>query len=129
MNRKKSVSLQFLSIAVCLAPVLGQRETSGIEASDVLVFGNQTFSLRPQFELLEQYNDNIFFARNNKTEDLITILVPGLRFLVGDDLPDANHFSFRYNLEDLLYVNRSDQDALQHKMQTSSRYEWHRFRV
>lgn len=100
-----------------------------LEASDVLVFSHGPMSLRPQFEIVEQFNDNIFYLERDKQFDFITTFAPGLKFLVGQDLPNENHIKVQYTLEELLYADHSSQNATQHKFLTDTHFERGRFGI
>src|SRR4051812_45626945 len=62
-----------------------------IEPSDLLVYQLGPASLRPQISASTEYNDNVFYQTRNTQADVIFGLTPGLRVLLGDELPDANH--------------------------------------
>src|ERR1051325_7893368 len=103
-------------IRACLtgeAAVVSAANLFAFEASDVLVFSHGPLSLRPQFGLSEQFNDNIFYLDQNKKSDFITTIAPGLKFQVGQDLPTENHVKLQYTLEQLIYAQNSSQDATQ----------------
>ena len=118
-------------IAFGAATVAAAGVAHALEASDVLVFSYGSLSLRPQFEVDEQYNDNIFYSRfsTRKIADFITVLAPGVRLLIGEDLPQANHFSMTGRLEQVLFAQNSDQNALQEKYSDNGYYEWSRLSV
>src|SRR5256885_8405799 len=86
---------------------------SALEPSDVLVFSHGPLSLRPQFVLTERFNDNVFYSNSDRRADLITTVSPGLKFQVGDDLPDQNHFVVLYMLDQAFYIDNPTLDALQ----------------
>jgi predicted porin len=107
-----------------------------LEASDVLVFSRGPLSLRPQFSFVEQYNDNIYYSNGGggagsvgRQSDFITTLAPGLRVLVGEDLPEANHFTLSYRMEDVIFADHGDQNAIQHRVADDMRYAWTRLTV
>jgi polysaccharide biosynthesis protein VpsM len=100
-----------------------------LEASDFLMFSRGAVSLRPQVEVQEQFNDNLFFQRNNKQSDLISIFAPGVRLLAGDDVSTANHLGLRYRMEQLLYLKTSSLNALQHHFTSDLSYSWTRLKI
>ena len=72
-----------------------------LEPSDVLVFSHGPLSLRPQLGVSEQFNDNIFYSDIARRSDFITMISPGLKLLVGQDLPDQNHIKLQYTLDEI----------------------------
>src|SRR2546423_11018027 len=82
-----------------------------LEASDILVYSHGPLSLRPQLGFVEQFNDNIFYAKTGKESDFITTIAPGLNFQVGQDLPTENHIKLSYTLDELIYAKNSSQNA------------------
>ncbi len=127
MRRKKTFNWRWL--AASAAGFSGAGAAHALDASDVLVFSKGPVSLRPQFELVEQFTDNVYYNTGSKVADLITIISPGLRLVAGQDLPTENHFTLRYTLDDLIYLNESSQDAIQHRAGTETRFKWSRFAI
>lgn len=123
--KKKTFGLRIAGVAaLAVAPM-----AKALEPSDVLVFSHGPLSLRPQFDVVEQYNDNIFYGDTGKVADLLTIISPGVRLLMGEDLPTANHIEVEYNLEQMLFLDNRPLDAMQHKISTDLHYDWSRISV
>jgi hypothetical protein len=99
----------------------------GLEASDVLFFSKGPVSLRPQLQLAESFNDNIFFNNQNKKSDFVSTISPGLNFQVGTE--DYNYFKLRYAFDRLLYLSHPLLDANQHRIGTESHFEKRRIAV
>lgn len=127
MNKYRTAILNWglVGASTCALPLA----VHGLEASDVLVFSKGPVSLRPQFELLEQFTDNVYFQDQDRVSDLITIFSPGLRIVAGQDLPTEKHFILNYNLDQLLYIKESSQNATQHRLSTDIFYDWSRLSV
>lgn len=121
MNKSKRYYIRLLCAGA--ASTVAATNALGLEASDVLVFSHGPVSLRPQFEIVEEFNDNIFYHETDRQSDFITTFAPGLKFLVGQDLPDENHIKLQYTLEELLYANHTSQNATQHKFLTDTHFE------
>ena len=94
----------------------------GIEASDLLVFSKGPVSIRPQLTTFAIYNDNIYYRKTNVLGDTIIGLTPGVRILLGEDLPAANHIGVRYSAEKSFYMDQTDLDALQHRFLLDGRF-------
>src|SRR5438132_6541679 len=100
-----------------------------LEPADVLVFSHGPLSLRPQFVLTERFNDNVFYSNTDRRADLITTVSPGLKFQVGDDLPDQNHFTLLYMLDKSIYIDNPTLNALQHRVRADAHYTRTRFGI
>lgn len=96
--------------------------SQALEPSDVLLFNLGPVSLRPQLNLDTQYNDNVFYRDVNKEADLVTMISPGLKAQIGSELPEENKASIQYTLNQILYLDRTDQNATQHRFATDLRY-------
>jgi hypothetical protein len=104
-------------------------KTHALEASDVLVFSHGPLSLRPQLGITEQFDDNVFYLDKNTESDFITTIAPGLKFLVGQDLPTENHIKVQYTLEQLIYAKNDELNATQHKFLTDTHFKKSRFTI
>jgi hypothetical protein len=102
-------------------------KTLALEPSDVLVFSHGPLSLRPQLGITEQFDSNVFYLDQNRESDFITTFAPGLKFLVGQDLPTENHIKLQYTLEELIYAKNDELDATQHKFLTDTHFKKNRF--
>lgn len=103
------------SITVIATAVSTTQIASALEVSDVLAYSLGPVSLRPQVSAFSEFNDNIFFRQTNVESDLIFGISPGIRALMGDDLPDQNHISLSYKLEQDFYIDHSELNAMQHR--------------
>ncbi len=124
---KKMRIISGWSAAAGVAAMASGPAAHALEASDFLMFSRGSVSLRPQLELVEQFSDNIFYEKRNGTSDLITVISPGLRFLAGEDLPSANHISVSYKMEQMLYLETTSQNAMQHHITTATHLSRGRF--
>jgi hypothetical protein len=93
----------------------------GIEPIDVLLYNKGPFILKPQLTVSEVYNDNIFYRNEDKVEDFISILSPGLDIQVGDK--EYNYIDLDYTYDRLLYAENPDQDANQHRISVNSFFQ------
>jgi hypothetical protein len=105
----------------------GAAKTHAVEASDLLVFSHGPLSLRPQLGITEQFDSNVFYLDQNPESDFITTIAPGLKFLVGQDLPNENHVKLQYTLEELIYAKNDELNATQHKFLTDTHFQKNRF--
>jgi hypothetical protein len=108
--------------AVCGVFACAAAKSTALEASDFLLFNAGRVSLRPQLNIDEQYNDNIFYRDTDTVEDFVTMISPGLKAQIGTDLPGENRVSAQYTLNQLFYLDRSDQNATQHRFAFDLRY-------
>jgi hypothetical protein len=105
-----------------IAAVASASAIRAVQPSDLLVYELGPVSVRPQLSGYSEFNDNVFYQEENTKSDVIFSLSPGVLFLVGDNLPEANHLSLDYRLEQLFHVDRSDLDATQHHLEFGGRY-------
>src|SRR5688572_11217236 len=123
---------QTYSICYWLAGAAAAASTAqvfAVEASDVLVFSKGPLSLRPQFGLVEQFDDNIFYGDEDRESDFITVISPGLKLQLGQDLPAENHVILAYTYDRSFYVHNSSQNANQHHIITDTFFKKHRFSI
>lgn len=123
---------QTYSICYWLAGAAAAASTApvfAVEASDVLVFSKGPLSLRPQFGLVEQFDDNIFYEDTDRDSDFITVVSPGLKLQLGQDLPNENHVVLAYTYDRSFYVHNSSQNANQHHFITDTFFKKNRFSV
>lgn len=97
----------------------------GLEPSDVLYFSKGPVSLRPQLEIDETYNDNVFYTNQRRRSDFVTMVSPGLNLQVGEE--SYNHIKLGYNFERLEYIDHSELDANQHRIALKDHFEKGRF--
>lgn len=80
---------------ICLAPFDGA--------------GAEGFNLIPRIALREEYNDNIFFSVNDRANDLITTVSPGLSLL---DQTERLDLALTGVLDGIIYADNSELDAV-----------------
>jgi hypothetical protein len=97
-------------------------ESSAFEPADYMVYSKGAFSVRPQLRLFSEYNDNIFYRKLNVESDWINTVSPGIRMLLGEDLPTVNHINLQYFLDQSWYFDNAQLDALQHHIDLAGRY-------
>jgi len=100
----------------------GERGVAGLEPSDILVHQLGPVSIRPQLGVMTEFNDNILYREEDKDWDLINVISPGVRFLLGEDLPTANRLLFQYTLDQSWHLDHRELDATQHRLELSGRY-------
>jgi hypothetical protein len=127
MKKSRTYHLHLWLMGAATAACAGNLRA--IEASDVLVFSHGPLSLRPQLGITEQFNDNIFYLDQNTKSDFVTTFAPGLKLLLGQDLPNENHIKLQYTLEEVLYADHTDQNATQHKFLTDTHFAKGRFDI
>src|SRR3954464_4664531 len=127
MKKSRTYCFRFWLMGAATAACAGHLRA--FEASDVLVFSHGPLSLRPQLGITEQFDDNIFYLDQNKQSDFVTTFAPGLKLLLGQDLPTENHIKVQYTLEELVYADHSDQNATQHKFLTDTHFTKSRFGI
>jgi hypothetical protein len=97
------------------------------DSEKYLAYNLGRLSLRPQLEIAETYDSNIFFTDEDHIDDFYTSLRPGLRAVLGD-LAD-NFFSFRYMFDASFYMERSDLDNFANLFWHQSRYRFTRLTI
>jgi hypothetical protein len=105
------------------------RRCEGAEASDFLVFSKGPVSIRPQLTISSEFNDNILFRERNVQGDFIQTFSPGVRFVAGEPLPDRNHVTFGYRLDEILYAEQTDLNAMQHRLGLEGRFGTERTQI
>lgn len=110
--------------AAILAP-----KSLALEPSDLLLFDVGPFSIRPQANLDLQYNDNVYYREENVVGDFITVLSPGVKIQIGQQLPDENRASVQYMLNQLFFLDNTELNATQHRINTELRYDTGRTRI
>lgn len=89
------------------------------EAEKYLVYSLGNLSLRPQLEVTETFDSNLFYSEEDPVSDFITSFRPGVRAVYGDE--DDTFFSLRYTLDGSFYAERSDLNNLGHAIGHISR--------
>lgn len=95
--------------ALCALASLGLASTRtalALEASDFLIFNKGPLSLRPQFDVQESYNDNIFYRDKFVVGDMVTQMTPGLVLQLGDMFGE-NQLRLEYGYDIVKYSGQS----------------------
>lgn len=103
--------------------VLGSADAARAEfdSEKYLVYPVGRITLRPQLEIAETYDSNLFYAETNRVEDLNTSIRPGLLAVYGER--SENFFSLRYTLDGSLYLDRDDLNNFGHLIAHRSRFQ------
>lgn len=99
----------------------------GVEPSDYLLFSTGSYSLRPQLNISEVFNDNIFFRNDRKQSDFITTISPGLVLQLGTE--EANFISLSYYFDRLQYLDETSLNANQHRIALGSHVQFNRLTI
>jgi hypothetical protein len=83
-----------------------------IQPSDVLAYSIGPLMVRPQLDITETYDSNLFYRPNHKISDFITTISPGINLYLGK--PERNSISFTYQLDRLLHADRTELDGNNH---------------
>jgi hypothetical protein len=83
-----------------------------IQPSDVLAYSVGPLMVRPQLDITETYDSNLFYGPNHEISDFITAISPGINLYLGK--PERNSISFNYQLDRLIYADRSELDGNNH---------------
>lgn len=94
------------------------------DAEEYLLFEVGGVSLRPQLEVAETYDSNVFYDETDLVDDFITSIRPGMSLVYGDR--EDNFVSVRYTLDASIYADRTDLNNLGHILQHQSRYAFSR---
>jgi hypothetical protein len=68
--------------------------------------------VRPQLDIAETYDSNLFYDSHHKTSDFITTFSPGVNLYFGK--PERNSISFSYQLDRPIHADRSELDGNNH---------------
>lgn len=97
------------------------------DAEKYLVVPVGVVSLRPQFEIGETYDSNIFFSDKDEVGDFITSIRPGLSLVYGQKTD--NFVSIRYTMDASIYADRDDLNNLGHLLTHQSRLRLARWTI
>ncbi|MBL9127477.1 MAG: outer membrane beta-barrel protein [Verrucomicrobiales bacterium] len=97
------------------------------DAEKYLVYGFGQVSLRPQLEIGETYDSNIFYAEEDVVGDFVLSLRPGLSLVYGQK--SDNYVSIRYTLDASVYADRDDLNNLGHLFGHQSRIRLARWTI
>ncbi len=135
VNRKiRKTMLHFMLANRCLAlatrvaaAAATASQLQALDASNILIFSRDPVILRPQLEMTETYNDNIFFKSANQVGDFISTISPGLNVQLGK--LEGNFLSADYMFDNVFYADKSEQNAQQHRLEFRNKYEFKRLTV
>jgi hypothetical protein len=122
MRDKTIVNLFALAGLSATAPAL-----AALEPSDVLLFSKGPVTLRPQLSVSEVYNDNIFYRSDNKVDDFITVISPGLNIQLGTQ--DYNFINASLFYDRVIHALETDQSANQYRFALDSRFQRGKFTI
>jgi len=83
-----------------------------IQPADVLAYSVGPLMVRPQLDITETYDSNLFYRANHEIGDFITGISPGINLYLGK--PERNSISFNYQLDRLIHADRSEMDGNNH---------------
>lgn len=112
--------------ACALAAVQG---TFGFEPADILAYQMGPVSLRPQVTTFTEFNSNILYSERDAQSDVINGVSPGLRAVIGTDLPTVNHISLSYRMDQRFYIDHHELNAMQHRITTDTFYRTERTEI
>ncbi len=108
----------FLS-GILWAAAQGPAAHAEFDAERYLLYSFGQLSLRPQLEIGEVYDSNLFYAETNRASDLITSFRPGLRAVYGSE--DQTFLSLSYLMDGSVYLDHGELDNLGHSVAHHSR--------
>ncbi|MCC6234179.1 MAG: outer membrane beta-barrel protein [Verrucomicrobiales bacterium] len=106
--------------ARCAAVVTGSEARGEWDSEKYLSFALGPVSLRPQLEVAEVYDSNLFYSETDQVEDFVTVVRPGMVLFLGNR--DEDFVSLRYTLDASYYSERDDLNNLGHSITHSTRY-------
>lgn len=122
-NRFSGTGWMVSGVAALLAPsVFGEWDSE-----KYLVYSVGQISLRPQLEVGETYDSNVFYAEEDEVDDFILSVRPGLGLFYGHRT--ENFVSIRYTLDAAIYAERDDLDNLGHIFSHQSRLRLARWTI
>ena len=90
------------------------------DSEKYLVYSFGQLSLRPQLEVGETYDSNVFYSEKDEVSDFILSVRPGLSLFYGQKT--ENFISIRYTMDAAIYAERDDLDNLGHNFSHQSRF-------
>ncbi|MBI4327219.1 MAG: outer membrane beta-barrel protein [Chloroflexi bacterium] len=117
-----------LALAASLAAAAATTsQLQALEASDLLIFSRDPVILRPQLDLSETYNDNVFFQHTNPVGDLVSTISPGLNIQIGK--LEGNSFAVDYMFDNVFYAQKTEQNAQQHRLALRNKFALERLSI
>ena len=111
----------------CAAVLATAGTLRALDSSDLLLLSKGPVLLRPQLNLRETYDNNVFYQETGLEHDFITTVSPGLKLNLGRR--DANFLAVEYAMDESVYARHSANDATQHRFEISDHYKWNRLAI
>ncbi len=95
-----------------------------LEPSDVLVHSmlGGKVQLRPSFQILQHFDDNILFQQNDPEDDFQAVLNPAITLDVGNS-GTRIHFALKYDFQSLHYLDNDRFDSENHRVSLTSGFK------
>ncbi len=97
------------------------------DAEKYLVYSVGEVSIRPQLEVGETYDTNIFYAETDEVDDFILSVRPGVSLVYGQKAD--NYVSVRYTMDGSIYADRTDLNNVGHLFNHQSRFRQSRWTI
>jgi hypothetical protein len=120
----RPAGLLLTAVACCGASLATQAE---FDSEKYLVYPAGPVTLRPQLEIAEVYDSNLFYAEEGAVDDFYTSIRPGLFAVYGER--SANFFSLRYTLDASVYLDRDDLNNVGNLVGHQSRFQLSRVQL
>lgn len=92
----------------------------GMQPPAVLAFRLGPVLVRPQVEVSERYDNNIFYYDRNEVDDFVTQISPGVGFSVGQ--PEESHIYLNYALDSPFYAEHDQLNQPNHSLSLQPRW-------
>ena len=95
-----------------------------IEPEDILAQTIGPVAVLPHASMAETYNDNVFYLTDeNKIDDFVTSISPGVSLQYGQNLLDANFIGLDYTLTQNWYAENSEISSDNHAVSFTINYQ------
>ena len=95
-----------------------------VEPEDILAPTVGPVVILPHASLAGTYNDNVFYSTDeNKVEDFVTSISPGVSLQYGENLLDSNFIGIGYTLTQNWYAENSDFSRKNHAVNFAINYQ------
>ncbi|MEO8426649.1 MAG: outer membrane beta-barrel protein [Verrucomicrobiota bacterium] len=91
---------------------VGIMPARAIQPSDVLAYSIGPLLVRPQFDITETFDSNLYYRHDDEIGDFITAISPGINLYLGK--PEHHSISFNYQLDRLIHADQSRLDGNNH---------------
>ena len=105
--------------AAAFATVLGT--ASALQPSDFLAYSIGPLTLRPQLEIAQRFDNNLFYTSDGQINDFITLITPGINLSVGK--ADHNFISLDYGMESRFYFENDRLNAINHSVAIKDQFQ------